>query len=111
MGYCSSFELKADPWPEGLSEAIKAHDEISYAIDPDGRSSDSSKWYEWYNDLAEFSSRFPGSLLTVRREGESAGDIEVGYFLDGKYQLEQAVFTIAEFNPTKLQTPTKKGGK
>lgn len=98
MGYYSHYEITAeDRRPsadEVLDELFATNEDAAYA-----RDEGNSKWYEWANDLCAFSAKHPGILFTVRREGEESGDIEIGYFLNGKQQGGKAELRLPEFVP------------
>jgi hypothetical protein len=90
----------ADP----ISEWIQGHDDASYALNADGTTQESSKWYEHEDDLRELSARHPDTLLTLSGEGEEAGDIWVKYFLNGEMQECKAKIT---FEPCTLRQEAK----
>lgn len=105
MGYCTHYELDADPWPETLSALIESEEieELSYAIEPNGNSSESAKWYEHETDMITLSLKFPGVLFTLSGEGEEAGDIWVKNFKDGKIQRRKGEVVIPPFDPNKWE--------
>lgn len=103
MGYYSRYELKAEPWPEALGQVIADHEEASYALSPDGKSFDSSKWYDHVRDMSAVSRRFPGVLFTLRKEGEQPGDISISYFRDGLVQVCPGRIVFDDFDPGKLR--------
>jgi hypothetical protein len=106
MGYRTCYELRAQPWPDGLGEIIAAdRGEMGAALEPDGSSSEDANWYGHEIDLAALSLRFPGVLFTLRGEGEEAGDIWYKYFLDGKVQVCRAIVTFPPFDATRLADP------
>lgn len=103
MGYYSRFEIEVEdrrPTPDEILEELREENDNADYVHREGR----GKWYEWIEDVKEFSRRHPGLLFKVRREGEEAGDIEVGYFLDGKHQGGRAELRLPEFKePTDEQ--------
>lgn len=59
-------------------------------------------WYDWREDMKEFSLRHPGVLFTLEGEGSSPGDSWIAYFKDGKMQECRAKITYDEYDPEKM---------
>lgn len=74
-----------------------------YAIDPDGGSTQSAKWYDYDNEMKMLSRNFPEVLFTLHGEGEDQGDIWNAYYLNGKSQKAKAEITIPKFNISELK--------
>src|SRR5690242_16095240 len=98
MGYYSRFEL--DTHDDNV--CIDHEDEIGSFVDYIGIFEEDVKWYEWVNDMKKYSLQYPEIMFQVQRTGEENGDIEVGYFKNGKVQLTKAVFTFDPFDENKL---------
>lgn len=66
---------------------------------------DAVKWYNWKEDMESISRFNPGILFKVIRTGEDSGDLEVGYFLDGRYQGGKAEMRLPEVDEEKWGNP------
>ncbi len=102
MVYYSHFDVSVeDRRPHSPREALaslrKENDYARLAIRDNGSAQERSKWDDWIDDFQGLSFRNPWLLFTVKREGEEKGDIEVGYFLGGKYQGGKATMRLPEF--------------
>ena len=69
---------------------IEEHEEMHYALEQDGSTNQSCKWYDHAKDLEVMSCEIPGVLFHLKGEGEEAGDIWDLFALDGKVQKHQA---------------------
>ena len=94
MGYYTRYELTATPDSPEIWEAVKAHENITYAVGDDGNSGDSCKWYDNEDDMVEFSKKFPDVTFHLHGEGEEVGDLWDKYFRNGKKQICKAEITI-----------------
>lgn len=56
--------------------------------------SESCKWYNWKEDMIDFSRKFPSVLFRLHGEGDEKSDIWDAYFLDGKSQVHEAKIII-----------------
>ena len=89
---------------DSIFEDLRATSEdAKYAIDEDGNSNDSCKWYESTNEILSFSKKYPNWLFTLTGEGEESGDMWKKYFLNGKVQEAKAKITFDEFDEKKLK--------
>ena len=96
MGYATSYELDWTPQPNcELSEKKLAarvaayiidHDEMSYALEENGDTAQSCKWYDHEPDMRAMSKAIPNVLFHLSGEGEESGDIWDAWFLNGKGQ-------------------------
>lgn len=91
-----------------IGDYIRGHDEMSYAIEPDGSQNDSCKWYDWKDDMIAMSTNFPGVLFKLHGDGEEAGDIWDAYFLNGKSQVCKAEIAIPPLDMAALTGDTRK---
>lgn len=82
---------------------IEAHEEVGYALQSDGESNESCKWYEYEKDMRKLSEEIKNVLFTLHGEGEESGDIWNAYFLNGKMQKEKASIQILPFDKSKLK--------
>jgi hypothetical protein len=113
MGYSTTYSLKWDckksktTWDE-ISDEIQlrqdAGTDFFYAVDAEGRTTDSCKWYDHEAEIAKFSKIYPDVLFELSGEGEESGDIWKKYFRDGKMQRCDVEMTFPPFDETKLDT-------
>lgn len=87
------------PLSDAIAVYIEDHTEMRYAIDLNGASEESCKWYEHDTDMIEMSKDFPNVLFKLHGEGEEVGDIWDSYYLNGKSQDHKAKIMIDECNP------------
>ena len=87
---------------EAIGNYIEQHDEMFYAIEPDGSGSDSCKWYEHTSDMVQLSLQFPGVLFTLSGNGEDSPDFWREYHLGGLFQYTKATFSYEPFNSNEL---------
>ena len=107
MGYMTSYKLSMRNMYSNLSEIMselnkEEYNELFYAVDEQGETLESSKWYEHENDLRKLSATCPGVVFHLQGSGEEAGDIWHKYFLNGKMQHCPAKIAFDEFDPKKL---------
>jgi hypothetical protein len=88
---------------EDIIADLRKDEGAHYALDEDGGTYESCKWYEWLETLVNFSKKYPNVVFTLSGEGEESGDVWKCYFKDGKYQDAQAKIVIEEYNPSKLK--------
>lgn len=110
MGYYSHFKLDASGQPDDIKafeNYLKTKDkydkeyyECFRAYFEEER--ESTKWYEYQEDLKRLSTEFPTLLFILYREGGDAGDLEYSYYKNGKMQLCPAKYTFDEYNPSLL---------
>jgi hypothetical protein len=94
--------LKLRTLDEWVAKLITEDEDADYALEPDGNTKESCKWYDWQKSLIAFSVATPGVLFTLDGEGEESGDIWKAYALDGKIQIAKAEIIIAGFNEAAL---------
>ena len=106
MGYQTSYSLKAElfiggrkaelvddsPLQEVIKELRDTNGNAEYALDIDGETGETCKWYEHEAELKSFSAKHPNVLFTLHGEGEETGDIWDKYFLNGKCQVDNPTF-------------------
>ena len=103
MGYYTRHKLEIVGGDNDIIEALRSQsEEASYAIDDNGDTEESCKWYSHEVDLKDFSERVPNVLFKLSGEGEEAGDLWVEYYQDGKMQRCTAKITYDEFDCKKL---------
>ena len=104
MGYVTRHELVIQNGSNDLIEELREFsDEAVYAIDNNGDTEDSTKWYDHQDDLKAFSSMHPKVIFKLIGEGEESGDLWHEYYMDGKMQLCKAVISYPNFNSDLLE--------
>lgn len=108
MGYYTSYYLDIHEGELPIHNILENVTEddfefLGYAIDEDGDSLDSTKWYEHEADMREFSRRFPDYVFKLHGEGEESGDVWYKYFKNGRMQECPAKITYDEFDESKLK--------
>lgn len=103
MGYYTHHKLeivKGDN--ELISELRDFSEDANYALEDDGDTAESCKWYDHESDLKNFSALRPDALFKLSGEGEEAGDLWIEYYQNGKMQLCKGKITFDEFDCNKL---------
>ena len=104
MGYYTSHELDVETGEhELIAELVNNNEDIAYAIDEDGESQESCKWYRHEKDLRAFSKKHPEALFKLSGEGEESGDIWIEYYKDGKMQRCKGKITFDEYKESELK--------
>jgi hypothetical protein len=104
MGYGTRYELLLKPYKDEVIPELREYSEgAAYALNDDGESSESCKWYEHENELKTFSKRHPNILFTLLGEGEESGDIWRLYVKDGKKKKVKAKLIFEEYDEDKLR--------
>lgn len=103
MGYCTAYKLgvqgSAPDELQRLVADLKARSESAeYALNDDGSTCESCKWYDHENELRKFSKTAPTRVFVLSGWGEDSGDIWRKYFRDGKCQVAKAEIIIPEFS-------------
>lgn len=112
MGYQTSHELlvlkmdsqKLVPFNslDIIAELREFSEEANYALDNDGETNESCKWYDHQKELREFSTRYPDLIFKLHGEGEESGDLWDEWYVNGKMQIGKAIITYPDFNPSNL---------
>lgn len=101
MGYYTDFKLVIN---SDEDQDIDHHEAISelynegYYIWDEGL-----KWYDWEENMREYSQKYPHILFSLYGNGEENGDIWVAYILNGKVQYEELPKTFPPFDESKLK--------
>jgi hypothetical protein len=61
------------------------------------------KWYEWEENMREYSKEYPAVVFELSGEGDESGDIWRCYFWNGKKQYCQARIVFDEFDEEQLR--------
>lgn len=104
MGYYTRYELSVVEGNTDLtSEFIEEYENAAYALEQDGSSSTTCKWYEHEKELKEFSQKHRDALFRLEGAGEESGDIWVKYIRNGQCQTCKAKIVFEDFDETKLK--------
>ena len=112
MGYYTNFELSIlDKESRELTALDKTllEDEIDKMDVFDGGNIDDgyytyAKWYDYDEDMALLSARFPGIVFYLHGDGEETTDIWDAYFLDGAGQFCPATISYDPFDRSRLKS-------
>ena len=116
MGYYSDFKLEIEG---DESEISKIKESMKSVVDNndcksdlgfyeaatayiEGDDKDSTKWYDYQEDLKRISEDYPTLLFKLYREGEECRDLEHSYNKNGMSQLCPAIITFEEYDESKL---------
>ena len=109
MGYNTAYTLKTHNSKYLISDIlteIKAaaldFDNLFYAVDGNGETYDSIKWYDHERDIIKLSKLYPDVIFDLYGEGEDNEDIWHKYFLNGKIQRCPARIAFDNFDEQKL---------
>ena len=81
MGYYSRFR----PMVELTEEQVQKLSEISYYPDYAIKGDEGIKWYDFEENIKEFSKLYPDQLFCYEITGEESPDIRKAYAQGGKY--------------------------
>jgi len=111
MGYYTCFSLEvmnADNsalHPESTAIIAKlrdANENANYALNEDGTTEMDAKWYDYTDELREFSKLYPDALLVLYGDGENSDDFWYSYFRNGQMQCTPGRIEFDEFDEKKL---------
>lgn len=111
MGYYTCFSLEvmtADnsvAHPEAaaiIAKLRETNENANYALGEEGEMEMDAKWYDYTDELREFSKLYPDALLVLYGDGENSDDFWYSYFRNGKVQYTPARIEYDEFDPSKL---------
>ena len=109
MGYYSYVNLNIEQSDVTMDQVAETVAEVS--DDPDVEfwktalsGNHEVKWYEYDEDMKKVSRQYPEALFILSGEGEEDGDRWVGYYQNGKVQMESMPEWIPQpFDPDKLK--------
>lgn len=106
MGYSTSFEMSVYEGDKTIAEILNENEDfggLDYAVDSDGETSDSVKWYKHEADTLELSVKYPDITFQLNGEGEDQGDVWRKYFRNGKVVSVYAQITFPELDLRSLK--------
>ena len=65
------------------------------------------KWYSCDDDMLALSRLFPEFLFELHGEGDSADDLWISYYQDGKMQTCFGKIIYEEYDPDKMEVPKR----
>jgi len=77
---------------QDVAKWIAGNEEAQYALNEDGTSNESAKWYDCLTDLRELSALLPNVWFVLHGYGEESGDIWRAYAKAGKVEKVKAEF-------------------
>lgn len=105
MGYYTEYSLDIDNVDEAwvlIYLLRERYREAAYALQEDGTTADSCKWYGHEKDMRSFSAHHPQAVFSLSGVGEEYPDIWVEYYRNGKMQRCEAKISFDSFDNTKL---------
>ena len=93
---------KVVDYTEIIAELRATNENAEYALDDNGDTNDSCKWYDNEPEMKAFSKKHPNWLFTLKGVGEEGGDLWYKYFVNGKCQVAKAIITYDAFDKKKL---------
>lgn len=98
MGYFTTYDVEiTDKEMNYVDDDRKIHQEIQTEFDV--IFGEESKWYDYEENMKEFSKKYPDLIFTIHGNGEGNNDIWREYFLNGESQHTEAQLV---FEPCKL---------
>ena len=85
-----------------LADLFSRSEEARYALKENGDARQLSRWYNWKEEILEFSQLYPAWLFTLNGQGENNGDIWRAYIKAGKIQFSQAQIILEDLDLDKL---------
>lgn len=73
-----------------------------YALEEDGSANGDCTWYDYAEEMKEFSTQYPDNVFKMYGVGEENDDIWYSYFKNGKQQWCPAVITFDAYDEEKL---------
>lgn len=102
MGYYTDYTITADNGTPELKNEMK---KFGFLDEWDeGLWGGNAKWYDWSDDMAKLSKKFPDVLFTIEGRGEDSTDIWGYYYKDGKSYI-QAEVTIYDYPEVPESSP------
>lgn len=93
MGYYTYYRLevygKSNVY-DIIHELRKWSEGANYAFDADGDTLENCKWYDYNEEMVEFSKKYPEVLFVIFGEGEESSNIWRTFYLNGKYEKQPA---------------------
>lgn len=104
MGTTSLFTLQTDDEDHEsiIAELVNLNENAENALDTNGYPKYDIKWYDFEDDLKEFSKIYPHIVFTLTREVET-GDVQMFYFKDGKSQNANVKHVWDDYDESKLK--------
>lgn len=85
-----------------INALLEKYEFANYALDKDGETKNSTKWYEHNENMLDISKEYPEWLFILSGAGEENGDLWKKYYLNGKVQVAKAIINYDDFDINKL---------
>ena len=103
MSYCTKFNLDMQPFDQTIIGKLRLmYDSAEYTLDESGDCRQEGNWFDWENDLKEFSKQYPKVLFILYGEGEDNIDIWKAHIQNGKCKKVSALISFPVINPDDL---------
>lgn len=106
MGYMTSYSMNVCGFiPPSVLESVEREiEQMNVFEEEDIRVGWSvwTTWYDWEEDMALLSKRFPDVLFKLHGTGEDSEDLWDAYFFGGKVQVCPGKIVYDDFDPAKL---------
>lgn len=108
MSYYTRFSLEVravcvERQEEIIEDLRQSNDCAALALDENGNTENSCKWYSHSKDMKEFSKKYPDKVFELSGEGEESGDLWKAYYWNGKEQMCRAVLVYPSYDPKKFR--------
>lgn len=110
MGYYTYFSLEVEGGPAeqhcptcGNVGTWDWQDVISTFLNDYNPFQESSKWYEWEDDMKRFSLQHPDYTFIIEGAGEETDDRWRAYIKNGKCHRDQMIMRFPDFDPSTLE--------
>jgi hypothetical protein len=109
VGYYSYYSLDVDTEDSShlkediIADLINENTEAECALNADGQTINTAKWYESDNDMKLFSKKYPDVLFILFRYGQVLGDVGKSYFKNGRMKFCSANVSYPSFDVNKLE--------
>ena len=92
MGYYTYFNIQVEPEDEwkGIYESEMGGQLLRDHFNDGGCGHEPEKWYEWEEEMAEFSRKWPNILFHLSGRGDNEDDWWTATFLNGKVHYRRA---------------------
>lgn len=107
MGYQSDYQLEVieqktvEP-TDIIANLLIQSEYAAYALDGNGDTNESCKWYECEEQIKAFSKGYPNHLFIITKQGEDGRQWKF-YIMNGKSQVAEMVPQFEAFDPSKLK--------
>ena len=103
MSYYTNFTLSRNDGKPFTDDMLQAIETLGvFEMITKARAEGYTKWYDFIDDMEEFSKLFPGIVFCLHGEGDENSDLWDEYYLGGKSQHCDAEIIYPPYDPSKL---------